>query len=92
MRINVQYTAQIKAAAGVASDTIEIHQGAGLAESIRQAARQGNDALHKLLIREDGSVQPTLLLFVDDECISHDVSVPLRDGQTLTIMSPISGG
>lgn len=92
MQITVQYTAQLKSAAGIATQSIEVADDAGIEDIVRCAAEQGSPALRGLLIRDDGTVQPTLLLFVGDECVSRDASVTLRDGQTLTIMSPISGG
>jgi molybdopterin converting factor small subunit len=92
VKITVQYAAQVKAAAGARSECVELNDGATAEQVVLHVAGRGNEALRRLLLAADGSVQPALLLFLGEECVSRTEPVALREGDTLTIMSPISGG
>jgi molybdopterin converting factor small subunit len=47
-------------------------------------------SLRRMLLTEDGAVQPTVLIFVGDEQAARDRL--LRDGDEVTLMTPIAGG
>jgi len=92
MRVNVQYAAQIKTAAKVPGCRVEVPQDTQLLDLVKQLAADGTDELRNLLLDPQGAVHPTLLLFVGDELVPRAVPRPLRDGETVAIMSPMSGG
>ncbi len=90
MQVSVEYTAQIKRAAGRSKDTIELTDGATVQTLIESLAESADDSLKRSLVTGDGRMQPTLLVFVRDEQVrSADT---LNDGDTVTLLSPISGG
>jgi len=92
MRITIQYEAQARRAAGVSSETIELMSDACANDCIRQVADAHGGQLRSILITQDGNVQPTLLIFRNDDQIVPDDQGQLSDGDTLTLMTPISGG
>ncbi len=92
MRITVRYSAQVKAAAKTASQVIEVPEPATVEVVIRQAAAEGSESLSQMLIANNGTLQPTLLLFVGEDCVSDPNQHELIEGDTVVIMSPISGG
>jgi molybdopterin converting factor small subunit len=92
MRITVQYATQVKRAAGVGSETLDVPSSCGIADVVRLVAERRGEALRKLLLDDAGQVQPSLLIFAGDRQIGRSESVALRDGDVVTIMSPISGG
>ena len=92
MKIIVQYETQARRAAGVGSETVEVSEGATVAQVVRQLAASHGDPLRAILLDDAAEIQPTLLLFVSDEQIDRDGSTALSDGDSLTIMTPISGG
>jgi molybdopterin converting factor small subunit len=48
--------------------------------------------LGRILVDEGGALRPTLLVFLGDEQVAGDDEGELADGDTLTIMTPVSGG
>lgn len=92
MIVTLEYTAQIKRAAGTARETIEVDDGATVADLLRTAADGHEDEFRRLVLTGDAAPQPTLLIFVSDEQVRVDSPEPLQDGATVTLLSPISGG
>ena len=90
--LTIEYTAQLRRAAGVASEKLELARGGTLQDIAQQAADRHGEELRKLLLDEHGRLQRSLLVFVGDEQRATDSSVPLTDGQTVTFAAPISGG
>jgi molybdopterin converting factor small subunit len=86
--VTVTYAGQAREAAGTASET---SSAADVAALVRDVAAR-HPALKALLLRADGSPHPSLLIVVDDEQVRVDDPRPLRDGQAVTVMTPISGG
>lgn len=92
MHVTVEYTAQIRRAAGVSSESYPVEDGTTVEALLLQIAERHGSDLGRFLVTENGSPQPTLLAFVSDSQIRWGESTPLADGQTVTLLSPISGG
>ena len=92
MRITVHYMAQARWAAGRAVEQVERERSCTAQELVIQLARSGGEVLRRLLLDGQGSLQPALLLFVGDEQVSVGQTVLLRDGDTVTVLSPMAGG
>jgi molybdopterin converting factor small subunit len=89
MIVTVRYLAQLKQAAGQSAEQVSLDATCTVAELIALLA-QRHAPLHHVLLDEMGRVQPTLLLFVGDE--QTEAGRLLRDGDELTLMTPIAGG
>jgi len=92
MKVTVEYAAQLKRAAGIGSETIEVSPGCTLAQLIDEVARRHNGELNRLLTDESGALHPSILLFVGDEQVRGPLDRELRDRDVVTMISPISGG
>ena len=92
MRITVQYTAQIKQAAGIASEAIDVSEPCTVQDVISRVAQAHGEPLKGLLLNPDGLVQRSILLFVGDDQVRCHKPVKLNDQDVVTILSPISGG
>ncbi len=90
MKIAVRYMAQLRQAAGVAAEEIELDSPASLADLVRLLVQRHAD-LGRLLLTGGGAPQPTLLVFVGDEQADVGRST-LADGDAVTLLSPIAGG
>jgi len=89
MRVTVQYMAQLRRLAGGASETVEL-AGGTLGEVLRQLAGRHGPEFRAQVLAEDGGPQKALLLFVGDEPAGADRA--LRDGDRVTILTPMAGG
>ena len=92
MRIRVEYVAQFKEAAGVPGEALELPAGASLQAVVRRVAEAHGPRLAGLLLDEAGGLRPSAVLFVGDDQVEWDEAVVLRDGDRLTLMSPLAGG
>ena len=92
MQVTIRYETLLKRAAGVASQTLELDETDDVREVVSELAAHANDKVKSMLVDGSGSVQPSLLIFVNDRQVSATESVSLADGDEVTLMSPISGG
>ncbi len=92
MQITVQYEAQARRAAGVGSDTIEVSDACCVNDCIRRVADAHGEQLRSVLVDTNGEIQPALLIFLNDVQVVRQAEGVLSDGDTLTLMTPISGG
>ncbi len=92
MRVSVRYMAQLRTAAGVAVEAVEI-DGACTASDLaaRLAARHG-DGLRRLLLGDDGRIGPAILVIIGDAQIVTSELLSLKDGDVITLLSPVAGG
>ena len=91
MKITVKYMAQVKHAAGAASEVVDLPQLCPVAELIVRLAERHGDSLRRMLLETDGKVQPALLVFVGDEQVDAETAA-LSDGDVVTVLSPMAGG
>jgi molybdopterin converting factor small subunit len=92
MNIRVEYVAQMKDAAGVPQEAFEVPADTSVPELLRAVAKRRGERLAGLLLDATGELRPSALVFVGDEQFEADTPAALRDGGTVTIMSPLAGG
>lgn len=92
MQITVEYAAQIKRAAGQATETFECDSPCTVQDVLCRVADRHGESLSHLLFDEDRRLHPSILLFVGDSQVRWDQPRELQDRDVLTILSPISGG
>lgn len=93
LRITVHYSAQARQAAGTNAERVELPAPATLADLLTNLAER-HTGLTRLMLGtcEPAGAKPALLVFVGDRQVRlHDPS-PLRDGDEVTLLPPISGG
>jgi molybdopterin converting factor small subunit len=91
MRVEVRYVAQVRHAAGRAAEEVELEGPCAPRELVVRLA-QSREELRGLLLDEGGAVKPALLLFVGDVQVDPGDPRPLREGEVVTILSPMAGG
>lgn len=92
MKIVVEYTAQVKKAAGVSKEEFEVNEGTTLQELVKKVAEQHGASLQSLLFPDSVDLHPSILLFVSNEQVLWDEPLTLDAHHVVTILSPISGG
>lgn len=92
MQITVRFEAQVRRAAGAASESLEVDASATVADVVRALARDASAPLRRVLLDDAGNVRPTVMLFLDDEYVRPGDGRPIGAAAVLTITSPISGG
>lgn len=92
MAVVVEFAGQIKRAAGVSTQAIETAGATSLTAIVRGIGQTHGEPLRSLLLDADGQVQKSLLVFVADRQVRGARDLDVNDGDTITLLSPISGG
>jgi len=92
MRVTVRYSAQAREAAGAASEEVELDSERTVRELLVRVARAHGSPLRGFLLREDGAPHPSVLVVVGDEQVRVDDPRALKDGDVVSLWTPISGG
>ena len=92
MQVTVEYAGQVKRAAGVAGDVVELESPATLADVVAEIAKLRGEALQGTLLRERSELHPSILIFVGDRQVRDAADHSMSDGDVVTFLSPISGG
>ena len=92
IRIRVNYCAQARAAAGVASDDIELDGARTPADLLAKAVFARGEKLRRILLDENARPHPSVLVFANGKQLSLTSTQPLLEGDEVEIVPPISGG
>lgn len=92
MKVVVKYLAQVRQAAGMGGEDVEVPSPCSAEELVVRLAGDRGGSLGRILLDGGGRLQPTILLFVGDSQVSRAAPAKLRDGDVVTVLSPMSGG
>lgn len=92
MRIQLNYFAQIRQAAGVESETFTLQDGTTIAQALTWAADQHGDTFLRLILTESSQLRPSIILLVNGVPVVSGVNHVLKEGDTLSLFSPVAGG
>lgn len=94
MRLRVQYTAQLRSAAGRPGDEIKLPEGSNLAEVLVYVAAELPREAVGYVLTSSGDLQPSLLVAVNNQAIStrEADSLVVKPGDVVTLLTPIAGG
>ena len=92
MEINVFYMSQLKKAAGVPQETIQVEGPCTVQRLLTESVCPRRARLCEIIRDHDGSFRPILLTFVGDEQVDLATPFHLNDGDEVTLMFPIAGG
>jgi molybdopterin converting factor small subunit len=91
MRVWVRYLAQLRSAAGVAEEAVELDTPCTASDLAARLAAQHGVALRRLLLDADGRLSPVVLVFVGDAQVGPDHGL-LEEGDMVTLLTPVAGG
>ena len=94
MRVTVEYSAQLKRAAGMGSESFDLDDGATLNDLVAAVVSR-HEATKAILVGDDNDgnrVHPSILVFAGDRQIRGGENCELTNGETVAFLSPISGG
>lgn len=92
MRLNIVYTTQLKAALGIAIEQVDMTPPKTAADLLTALAENHGPEFRRLALDSAGKPLPSLLICVGDEQVAPTAPLQLKDGDTITILSAISGG
>lgn len=93
MEVTVQYTGQLAGIAGVSEERVAMGDNAVLSDLVEHLCERHGSAYSDLVVTGEGRLRPSTLVILDGEQAVGDSSqLPLENGQTVLLMTPIAGG
>lgn len=92
MKVTVKYSAQARAATGLGAEEIELDEPITVHDLVLRLSRQHGTAFARLALDANGCPHPSLLIAIGDEQVRPHDSRKVAHGETITILTPISGG
>ena len=92
MKVTFSYFAQVRRAAGVETETVELPDGSELAAAVAEIADRHGDELKAIVLDDGGGVRPSILLLVNGAPVSRGASPALSDGSAVSVFSAVAGG
>jgi sulfur-carrier protein len=94
MKLQVHYTAQMRASLGRGADPIELPDGSSLLELLDRLAEQLGHEAHAQFFSPGGEPRSGVLIVVNDSAVAFDraAQTMLQSGDVVAFLPPISGG
>jgi len=92
MKVTVKYAAQARVATGLASEVVELDEPTTIHDLVIRLARQHGTAFRRLALDANGCPHPSLLVAIGDDQVRAGDHRKVASGETVTIITPISGG
>lgn len=92
MKIKLRYTAQLKDVAKVGADELELKENEGIQSLLDVLVAKYDKAFGAILFDKVGTYRNSNLIVINQSQVSYEDNTTLKDGDQVTIMSPISGG
>lgn len=94
MIVRVEYTGQVRTAAGRDAIEVQVADDTTLGGLLESLAETGPPGLRPHLLANDGRVQPTLVVVVDGRAVAGQAreTTPLHHGAAVVLLPPVAGG
>ena len=92
MKVLVIFTTQLKATLEIGQQTLSLDEGSTVHQAVEALASQDPEAFSRLVLDEEKNVLPSIVACVNDQHVDLRRGEALHDGDTLTLLSAISGG
>jgi len=90
MKVTVHYLAQLRKAAGLATEQFDLASALTVGTFLRFLAGRRLDAFRNFIMADEERIHPSLLVFIGDQ--PAEVGTLLRDGDAITLLTPMAGG
>ena len=92
MKVTVKYAAQARVATGIPSEEVELDGPLTIEDLIVRLAGRHGSAFQRLALDGQGRPHPSLMLVIGDDQVRPGDRRRVASGETITILTPISGG
>jgi molybdopterin converting factor small subunit len=92
IEVVVHYWAQVRRAAGRASETVEVPASFHVAQLLVHLAQRHGESFRDLVFDDSGQLRRSNLILLGDRAVGEPELQRLYEGATVAIVSPIAGG
>jgi molybdopterin converting factor small subunit len=92
MKVTVKYGAQARVATGISIEEVDLDEPLTIHDLVIRLARQHGTAFRRLALDANGCPHPSLLVAIGDDQVRAGDHRKVASSETVTILTPISGG
>lgn len=92
MKVTVNYLAQLKQAAGISSESVELNAPCSVQELVTRLTEKHGEPLRSFLLDPTGSLRTSILLIIGETQVHWETPVQIKEGDVVTFLSPLAGG
>lgn len=92
MKLTINYMGQLKQATGIETENIVLESPYSVKDLILQLAEKHGEPLRSFFIDSDHNLNNSIMLIVDDTQIHLEEPLQLKEGSTISFLSPLAGG
>ena len=92
MKITFKYYAQVRQAAGIESEIVDLDKAADIAGAVADLSRKHGDAFRAVVQDDAGGIRPVNIVLVNGTPADPAAGKKLSDGDVVSIFSPVAGG
>jgi MoaD family protein len=92
MKVTITYHTQVREAAGISSEQIELIEGTDVTDALNMLANLRGERFRQMVLDENGSVRRELLVAINDEALIRDRRRSLVEGDEVALLGPVAGG
>lgn len=92
MKITVNYLAQLRHAAGISSESIDLDTACSIQDLVIQLTENHGEPLRSFLLDTTGTLRQSILLIIGETQVHWEIPVQLKEGDVVTFLSPLAGG
>ena len=91
MKVKFNLWGQLKQAAQTDKIELDVDENSTMEDVFKKLALSGNEELQKIIMTGD-RINPTVLVFIDDEQVETGSDQKLDEDTEISLMSPMAGG
>ena len=92
MKITLHYFSQLRQLADKETEEVDAAAGTPIESILQQAADKYEASFRNAILKEDGTLRPSLMLLINEEPVSRSAPAQLKDGDQIKLITPIAGG
>ena len=92
MKVIVNYLAQLKQAAGISSESVDLETPCSVQELVIRVASNHGEPLRSFLLEPGGGLRTSILLIIGETQVHWETPVQIKEGDVITFLSPLAGG
>ena len=92
MNVEISYYAQIRLAAGGASERATVAAGTTVVALLTTLAARHGDTFRRLVLDDANRPRPGIIVLVNDRPVASGADPALAEGDRVSLFSPVAGG
>jgi len=92
MKVTLEYFGQLRPAAGVNAESMEVTDGTTAQDALKQVALKYGGVFSRIVLDDNGGIRPSLMVIVNERAIDKSTPHLLANGDAVGLLAAMAGG